>query len=121
MKNPIKAQVKAALLTQFDAETVRKGLARLERWQRAAYGAVDYETHVQESGLEGVTSTGAIYCREVLSGAERTFNRDTFGIYGTGRKRSEAHDQDASGEVVKSKARVCAVHGGTDCDCEGNV
>lgn len=88
MRNPFKAQIKAALLARhFAAETVRKGMSRGERWMKAAYGDADYTTLLAEAGgLDGAVQTMAIYCREVDEGNERTFNRETFGIYGTGRR-----------------------------------
>lgn len=83
-------EVKAALLAKgFPEDVVRKGIARCERWQRAAYGEVDWETYSAENqGLGEDDTPGAFYCREVQSGVEATANKTQFGIYGSGRNRS---------------------------------
>lgn len=87
-RNPIKAKIKEELLKTYPEEVVRKGMARGERWMRAAYGAVDYQCWVDESGEDGVMMNMAIYCGEVAEGNnDQTFNKKTFGIYGNGRQR----------------------------------
>jgi hypothetical protein len=79
-RNPIKAQVKQALLAAgLSEDIVRKGMQRGERWMRAAYGDADYETLRAESPDLVAWFTG--YCNEAAKdgGKGATFNRQSFG------------------------------------------
>lgn len=87
-RNDVKESIKLELLKNFSSEEVAKGIRRLERWMRAAYGHVDYTEYVGQDVYPGeAAKNAAFYCQEVRDGKHKTFNRETFGIYGTGRHK----------------------------------
>lgn len=56
-------------------EQWRKASAKLERWQKQAYGAVDWDEHESESGLIGIVTAVMQYAKESEAGQYPTFNR----------------------------------------------
>jgi len=87
MKNQIKSEAKKALLALYSPDVVKKGMARGERWIKAAYGNAGvegYQDRLGESGsMDNLVSFFNFYCVEVRdhSDAKHTSNRDQFGIY----------------------------------------
>lgn len=85
--NLVKREVKLALEAKCSAEVVKKGIARGECWMRAAFGGANAEAYGQ---LDEPVKFFELYCNEVVSnletGSDRTMNKTTFGIYGSGRR-----------------------------------
>jgi hypothetical protein len=89
-KNELKAQVKTALLKSYPEDVVRKGIARGERWIKAAYGSSGIEGWQERLSEGGDTNDlivfFSLYCSEVVNVKDdKTFNKQTFGIYGSNR------------------------------------
>ena len=70
-----KSQMKSHLFAKygetFSNETFKKAVAKAERWQRSAYGFIDWDEYKLESGVEALDC----FYKETL---EKIDGRDTF-------------------------------------------
>jgi hypothetical protein len=65
MENVTKAAIKKALIEKgYSAEVAEKGLQKSARWQRAAYGEVNWQELEDETG-DAIGSV-EMYCEEVI-------------------------------------------------------
>lgn len=80
----LKAEAMKVILSEgVEKDIAKKAFARLERWMKAAYGDIDYQAYLHETG--DIPAGVRPYVDEIRAGKNKvTYNSQQFGIQGTG-------------------------------------
>lgn len=76
-RSPLKESVLAFVKTE-DQDLLKKGIAKFDRWMRAAYGYSDWASAIGEMGANGCAESIDGYAAESRTGnTTQTFNHAT--------------------------------------------